>query len=43
LRLQKFLNKYEGANLEEDGKYGPETIREVNKYQRKYRRDILYP
>jgi len=42
-KLQEFLNKFENANLVVDGNYGPATIRAVNRYQRKYYRDILYP
>jgi peptidoglycan hydrolase-like protein with peptidoglycan-binding domain len=42
-RLQKFLNEFEGAGLTVDGQYGPATVQAVNKYQRKYAREILRP
>ena len=36
VRLQKFLNQYNGANLNEKGFYGPATMQEVKNFQYAY-------
>jgi hypothetical protein len=43
LKLQQFLNKYEGEKLEENGEYNQATIDAVNRYQLKYKDVIMYP
>ncbi len=43
IRLQKFLNEFEGYSLEVNGKYDSATRSAVRAYQEKYARDILYP
>lgn len=42
-KLQTFLNKYEGEDLEVNGVYDNKTAEAVNRFQLKYRADILDP
>ena len=42
-KLQIFLNKYEGEKLDVSGIYDQQTIEAVNRYQKKYAKDILSP
>lgn len=43
LKLQSFLNVYEGENLPLTGHFGPETFAAVQRFQVKYSEDILEP
>jgi hypothetical protein len=42
-KLQQFLNRYQNANLMIDGKYGPMSRDQVNKFQAKFFAEILKP
>jgi hypothetical protein len=41
--LQEFLNKYEGADIDVNGVYGPVTREAVSVFQVKYASDVLQP
>lgn len=43
IKLQKFLNSFEGAGLAVNGTYDSRTIAAVNAFQAKYSHDILAP
>lgn len=43
MRLQRFLNDFEGASLEVNGFYGTTTLAAVHAFQTKYAADILTP
>lgn len=43
LRLQRFLNSLEGAQVNENGNYDQSSLSAVNTFQAKYTNDILVP
>lgn len=43
IRLQEFLNTYEGESLDVDGQYSTEDVAAVNRFQEKYRAQVLDP
>jgi len=43
VRLQEFLNEYEGESLPVDGVYSSEDVAAVNRFQEKYRAQVLSP
>ncbi len=42
-RLQEFLNTYEDESLDVDGQYSSEDVQAVNRFQEKYRAQVLDP
>lgn len=43
VKLQDFLNKYEGENLSVDGNFDISTYESVKRFQNKYAQDVLLP